>query len=474
MKDMTRRFMAGIIHNSLIVPGDRILLSLSAGKDSMAMLSLFLEIEKEYKLTLGIFHLNHMVRGRESDMDEDFLRAIASDLGVEFHGYRHDFNARSTEGKSFEERARELRYSLLHETAMSQGYDRIATAHTLDDNAETILMRILSGTGIYGLRGIELKRGIIIRPLLAFRGWEIYRYLSLGGLSWREDSSNSDTAYLRNFLRNELMPAISPRFSDAAGALTSLSEIASDNVSMIDGIISEKNGTIYNEENGTFYFVEDLFTERPGIFVHILSSILRNEFGQFISRDIMREIFRRRRSLRANIVLYENRNIIIKRKFRDGKRIIVASKNPGKTLPMEWEYHLVIENGSVDPQRIKIPEAGLVLGCALCGRDYFNKNFTRNDHVFITLRDGPVSISIRNRRNGDRIRLKSGSKKIKNIFIEKKLDNETRNCVPLLLINNAVTAFMPGFVSDITNRVAHDSQVGESDEKILAIFKESL
>jgi tRNA(Ile)-lysidine synthase len=177
--------------------GDRLLLSLSAGKDSIALMDIMSTLAEEWSLTLGVFHLNHLSRGMESDSDEEFVRNLAKTYQLKLYCERFDCAGRPR-GSSFEEFSREKRYGLLNGIARAESWDKIATAHTGSDNIETVLMRILRGTGIHGLRGIEPIRSKLIRPLLPLTSADVYAHLTDRGLKWREDRSNADPRFLRN------------------------------------------------------------------------------------------------------------------------------------------------------------------------------------------------------------------------------------------------------------------------------------
>jgi len=177
MADIYNKFKETIETRNLITPGDSILLALSAGKDSMAMLDLMLRYKENVSLKLGIFHLNHLTRGIDSDNDAALVRVKAAEYGIPFYECTFDFKTSGITGISFEEQARDVRYNMINSIISSEGFNKAATAHNSMDNVETLLMRIFSGTGIFGLRGINHINGNIIRPLLDIYPDEIYSYL---------------------------------------------------------------------------------------------------------------------------------------------------------------------------------------------------------------------------------------------------------------------------------------------------------
>ena len=244
--------------------GDRVGVAVSGGADSVALLRLLLEIRASLGVVPAVVHFNHKLRGEESDADERFVRELAAEHGLEFFGGSGDTRAHAAEHKcGIEAAARELRYEFFWEKlkksaqcsvlSAQQGQatlDRIATAHTMDDQAETVVLRFLRGAGTRGLAGVhpvvgEDKRGssdgpstlaqddkskgagsVIVRPLLDFRRAQLRHYLKRKGQSWREDTSNQDPGYARNRLRRDLMPKLREFNPSIEQVLSETAEIA--------------------------------------------------------------------------------------------------------------------------------------------------------------------------------------------------------------------------------------------------------
>jgi tRNA(Ile)-lysidine synthase len=218
--------------------GDRVAAAVSGGADSVALLCLFLELRAELGIVLSIAHVNHKLRGNESDEDARFVANLADQHGLELHVCEAGVDSHhiSGTGSGIEAAARELRYSFFRQLALEGRVAKIATAHTLDDQAETVLLRIFRGTGIQGLSGIHPRIifeeqgrafGEVVRPLLGVRRAVIHEFLREQGQSWREDSSNRDIGFLRNRLRHRLLPVVSEEFGEAAIAhMAELAEIA--------------------------------------------------------------------------------------------------------------------------------------------------------------------------------------------------------------------------------------------------------
>jgi tRNA(Ile)-lysidine synthase len=208
--------------NELFDRNDRILLTISGGIDSMTMFYLFLG--QEYNI--GVAHCNFMLRGKESDLDQEFVRNLTSRNNVEYHTINFNTSQEAAVKKiSIQMAARELRYDWFNQIAQKYSYSKIATAHNLNDLAETFLINLSRGTGIKGLTGIPVKSGKIIRPLLFATREKIYSYANRNKINYREDSSNAETKYLRNAIRHDIIKEfekITPNFLHGVQTTTKL------------------------------------------------------------------------------------------------------------------------------------------------------------------------------------------------------------------------------------------------------------
>ncbi len=204
-------------------PSGNILAAVSGGGDSMALLWVL-------KTFLGnsvyAAHLNHCIRGAESDGDEEFVKKTALRWGLNFHSVRIDVPGSVFGGESLEAAARRIRYGFLENKARELEAWGIALGHNRDDVAETVLFNLLRGTGVRGSIGIPERRGLFFRPLLYMRGKYLRDMLKCRGLAWREDRTNSDNQYTRNFIRNVLFPLIEEKINK--GAIEHLADFADD------------------------------------------------------------------------------------------------------------------------------------------------------------------------------------------------------------------------------------------------------
>jgi tRNA(Ile)-lysidine synthase len=179
-------------------------LGISGGIDSTTLLFVLLEIQKTIDFELGLAHINHMLRGKESERDEEFVRELAGRLCLPLYVERvHVKEIAVEKGLSIQHAGREARYSFFNGILRQHGYNKIAIAHNLDDQIETFLLRAMKGTGLKGLSSIPIKRDAIIRPLLNTYRTDIAEYAARHAIAFVEDSSNSKTVYERNYVRNE-------------------------------------------------------------------------------------------------------------------------------------------------------------------------------------------------------------------------------------------------------------------------------
>ncbi len=216
-------------------PGDRACLALSGGADSTALLLLVHAANALPKLSLGVglsaVHVNHTLRGEESDADQAFVQALCDQLGIPLHTFRVDTEARArTHRESLEQAARTLRYETFGKLLAERAATHILTAHTLDDQAETVLMKLLRGAWLEGLAGIspvlQLPAGPVLRPLLATRRDDLRSFLAERNQPWREDSSNADERFTRNRLRHTVFPILRQENPAIDQTLANLAELA--------------------------------------------------------------------------------------------------------------------------------------------------------------------------------------------------------------------------------------------------------
>lgn len=245
---MIDQFQAYINRCNLIAEGEKIVLALSGGMDSMVLADLLLKAKVEFVAA----HCNFHLRGEESDGDEKFVREYAEKHDIQYFVKHFDTEKYASEnGISIEMAARDLRYAWFEELRQQLGYDKIAVAHHADDQAETFFINLLRGAGLRGLKGMLPQNGVIIRPLLWASREQIHCYTVENQILWREDHTNAENLYLRNKIRNQLLPVFDELQKDARqGLYKSLEHLASENELYRD-LLKEKLSVIIKNDRET-------------------------------------------------------------------------------------------------------------------------------------------------------------------------------------------------------------------------------
>ena len=234
LEDRVRRF---IRDKELFSAPCCVLLGLSGGADSMCLLHILCSMAG---VDVFAVHIHHGLRGEEADRDVDFVKQQCAARGVSLTVRYEDVTAVAEQNKlSFEEAGRRVRYDAFEEIAVSEGIAYIATAHNADDQAETVLLRLIRGTGVDGLAGIAVKRGRVIRPLLSCSRKEIEAYCLEKGVPYITDSTNVDTRYSRNYCRHELLPLMETLNPDVRGSLCRLAEYTAEDRGFWAALIRE-------------------------------------------------------------------------------------------------------------------------------------------------------------------------------------------------------------------------------------------
>jgi len=405
---------------------------LSGGADSSALLDLLTKFP-DYNLHLVAAHLNHTLRGAESDADEEFCRGLASRYAIPFESRRVDVARMASELRlNLEDAGRRARIEFLDEVRRKYGAAAVILAHHADDQAETVLMRLLRGSGTTGLSGMAYRnsRGYL-RPLLEISRSEIERYLRAGGLGWREDASNSDTAYLRNRIRHGLLPLLEEYNPAIRSCLAATASILGDDEALL-GELAEQAfaGSCRMEEGNVLCSVGKLRTLNPAL---------------------------RRRVLRHACLQLSGNLAGVGLRHIDALRDLIDSGRPNSRLALPQgiaavrEYdRLLLTRTDMNVLRLRsatVPDAGFELlitgpGChQLPGGGFLAVDETGGSSApadsgtaRIDFDRFPFPWLVRTFRPGDRIAPfgMSGRKKVKDVFIDRKIPLSERKRLPLL------------------------------------------
>ncbi len=253
-----------IEQSGLLAAGDRVGVAVSGGADSVGLLLLLVELKEKMGLTLEVLHLNHQLRGGAAEEDEKFVARLAEKCGLAFHCERADVAALAARSKAnVEDTARRARYAFFGRCAEAQRLDKIAVAHTADDQAETVLGHLLRGSGLAGLGGIHPRAGKVVRPLLRAGRGELRAYLEARRQTWREDASNRDVSKTRARIREKLIPLLKKDFQGrVVEHLAALAGHAREDNALLEAVAGKYlEGKLEDVESGASIRVADLVSE---------------------------------------------------------------------------------------------------------------------------------------------------------------------------------------------------------------------
>ena len=387
---MLNKLLSFLRRYELIAPGDTVICAVSGGADSVALLFALYLLREKLGITLEAAHFNHHLRGEESDRDEAFVRELCD---------RYDILLRIGSGevvageKGLEAAARDARYGYFKTLS-----GKIATAHTADDNAETVLMHLVRGTGLKGLGGIAPVNGNIIRPMLEVTRQDVEAFLEEWCLQHITDSSNDTDAFLRNRIRHHVMPLLKQENPRLAENLSAMALSLREEEKVLSSLA----------ENTTLPSVETLKTMAPA---------LRNRaLEAFLKRSGVKEPEQSHIRLAEKLVFSE-------------KPSARASFPGGVTIARNYDRLTVLTQGEVlqetilpCPGEVELPGYRVVCEPA--------DSLENSGNCFTVCTEGQMVL--RCRQSGDAIRLSGGTKQLKKLFIDKKIPAAQRSQIPVL------------------------------------------
>lgn len=305
--DLKLKVRKTIEANALISKADNVVLGLSGGPDSVCLLSILSKLQKTFDFKLFAFHVNHCIRGAEADGDEAYAKALCETLGVQFSSVKIDVPALAKKKKKTEEEmGRTVRIDEIGKYAQSVGANKIALAHNKNDQAETVLMRIIRGTGVHGLCAMEYKREDgIIRPLLDAERSEIEAYCEKENLNPHIDYTNNETEYTRNKVRLKLLPQIAEDFNPSViDALVRLSASAKADDEALSKIANQCKTTSVKElakmDDALFTRVVNLLLKDAGLYEDI-SAVHINALKSAVQKNVGGKVIEFPKGYRAEI-----------------------------------------------------------------------------------------------------------------------------------------------------------------------------
>lgn len=405
---MYQKFVDNIINKKLIDKGDKVLACVSGGADSMSMLHMLIRYFESNNQRIEVAHFDHQLRGKDSQRDLAFVKEFCHKNNLKFHFMSMDIKRQAEiEKLSIEECGRKYRYKFFYDLTNKSQRFKIALAHNLDDQAETVFMRIIRGTGIDGLTAIKEKDGSIIRPILTISRREIEEYIRLEKIDFVQDETNFVNDYTRNKLRNQIIPmiekSINPSFKSA---LVNLSIHAKSNKKIVDEHISLLYSKIVKREDKSTVYLDRYKFEK---------------IKEYIQMQIIRHVIL---SLRGHLNGFdfahykEFLNLI---NSTNGKEIIINKISISISNDL-FIIKFINDNPLDHIQHIK-------------GNDKIQVNGF--DIVYSLDKYQAV---IRKRKNGDRILYNKKIRKLKDFFIDKKIDLADRDFYPIIEVDKVIVA----------------------------------
>ena len=452
------KVLSTINKHELIQKGDKIVVGLSGGPDSVCLLHILSRLKDKFDLEIYAAHLNHQIRGIEAQKDAFYISKLCEEMGITF--FIKSINVPEyceKNGVSIEEGARKLRYEMFYEVKNNTRANKIAIGHNLNDQAETILMRIMRGTGLQGLKGIEyIRDGVIIRPILDIERSDIEKYCEQNNLNPRIDKTNLESIYTRNKIRLELIPYMKDNFN---------SNII-ESISRMGNSLRSDNDYIENESLIKFKEVSNINDDsveinlssyinlHNSIKVRILRNSIKHILGDtnFIDQRHIDDILDLEDESKIDKVINLPRGIFVYRK----KNSIILTNKEIVIEEIEFCYNIP-SNGF-----IKIKEIGTIIETQVVNINKYKRSKSDKSSKWFDFNKIKGGIVVRNRRSGDKIKLSGGSKKVKDLFIDIKIPKEDRCKIPIIADSQGILS-----VGDFRN--SEDYKIDEKTKEVLKV-----
>lgn len=414
--------------HKLIVQGERLLIACSGGADSIALVRLLYDLQKEYELDIAIVHTDHQLRGEESAEDMQFVELLAKNLELPFYGAKIEVPRRvAAEGGNLSVICREERYAFFERIMRQYNYDKLVLGHHADDQIETVLMSLVRGTLSSSITGIPRTRpfsiGQIIRPFLCVTKEEIFEYVNLLGQPFRHDSSNDKHTYTRNRIRHTVVPMLVKENAHLSDQIQSFVERQQQDDAFLQRLAKEKFEQLVTASlNGTFFLDTMRFVEVPYALqrrvVLLLLNYLYHESDILLNDRLIESIISACNEREGNAVIHLPNGFFLVRHYHK-VQFTSSYKKTERSRQMEIREDCWQDVG-----------AG------------FSIYFTRDQNVmdtgekwFVQLENNSLPLFIRQKVDGDRIQVKgmTSPKKVSRLFIDEKISTDDRAIWPLLV-----------------------------------------
>ncbi len=432
---MITKIKETIQKHNLLEKGDHVIVGVSGGPDSVCLFHVLYDLRYDYQLDLSVVHINHMLRGKDADEDEAYVKKLCLKKGVPFYSYRINVREKSKDlGTGEEEAGRKARYDSFFEILKKTNADKIAIAQNMNDQAETLLMRLVRGSGLDGLAGIEYMRDqVIIRPLLDVSREEIEKYCTNNRLNPQTDKTNMKDIYTRNKIRLELIPYLADNLNNRIiPNLWKTAKILQEDKDFIYSFVKEayKNCCIQKIDKEVHIQKEKFNELHPTVKKRmILRAIadlgVRQDIGTIHLESILHIVEENKTSSGIDLP-YDIRVDI-------GYKNVIITRNKSEKTLKEFCYEVKWGNN------IHIKELNASLSSEIVANNH--QKISKSDYIKYFDYDklnGPIVV--RTRKPGDRISPlgMSGSKKLKDFFVDEKIPREQRKQIPLVCCGSDV------------------------------------
>ncbi|MBR5613767.1 MAG: tRNA lysidine(34) synthetase TilS [Clostridia bacterium] len=454
------KVLKAISQFNMIDKGDRVLAAVSGGADSVCMLHVLNRLKKSLGFELFCAHLNHGLRGDAADNDEKFVVDLCQRLDIKAFTKKVDVGAFAHEKKlTVEEAGRVVRYDFFEELSKKHHFNKVATAHNKNDNAETVLMRIIRGTGIDGLSGVpHMREGGVIRPILDISRTEIEEYCRENGLDFCTDATNADNDYTRNKIRNQLIPYLEKEFNpEVSDALVRLAENAAEDSEFLNGYAKRLYSRLGNplpSKRPAALHIDSLKMLEKSVAIRLIKLAAQDSAsGVKLSKKHIEDIFKLIDKGTGTKI-----DLPCSLKAEVSYGWLIFRTTDGNSALADDKFFLEIAAGqSVFVQSVG-KEITLKIENAAEYKCALNEIAADFDKI------GTQPLFLRNRRDGDRIVwfADGRTKKIKSVFIDEKIPKNDRDKIPLLCTGDEVVAI-------VGSRASEKYKVTKDTERALVI-----
>ncbi|MBA4367408.1 MAG: tRNA lysidine(34) synthetase TilS [Desulfobacterium sp.] len=470
-----------ILFYNMVQSQDTILIAVSGGPDSVALLYALHHLSSCLSLKLGVAHVNHQLRAEDAEMDEQFVQSLAQQMDVPFHLKKCDVHHYAkTNRLSLEDAARKVRYDFFSNTLQKNEYLRVATAHHLDDNAELILMNLIRGSGKSGISGIPpIRQKIIIRPLIQVSRKEIMTFLSENKLPYRLDQTNQDISFTRNRIRHRLIPELQSSYNPKIiEALNRMSSIIQQEEEWIENMVDhETSRLIVSSKDQSIQISISGFIEKPmPLQRRIARKITQKAKGnlQKITLRHIDEILLLISKAIGNSQLHLPDNLLVNISgnlacWSIRKRVARPPKDDQKK-PTDLIFCYTISDLDGSPKTIMIHEIGVKIQFSILSRIHvFELDQQQKNVALMDMNQIHFPLTIRNCIPGDRFTPlgMTGSQKISKYFINHKVPRKDRTEKPLLLCENRII-WLAGYQIDNSMKITPATNMILKTELFLA------